>query len=175
MLIVGSSVPSLCAFWEGISVYICLLFLLLLSCATGSARIGSTSSQVVRRSLVWFLDPITLIFLSLLFWISLLFSLQGISLLVWTFFPSFPRILGVQQREKSLFFWVVFLAFPKKNKEKKISVIGVGTIPVDGQYVRFFLPLLTSALVRTILLAMIPKDWSTVCCCFEDHNWTLRH
>ena len=39
------------------------------------------------------------------------------------FFPSFPRILGVQHREKSLLFWVVFLAFFfKKNKERKIRV-----------------------------------------------------
>ena len=35
-------------------------------------------------------------------------------------FPSFPRILGVRKRWKILAFLVVFLAFSRKSKEKKI-------------------------------------------------------
>ena len=58
---------------------------------------------------------LTLIFLSLLFWLCLLFLLQGVSLLFLALFPSFPGTLGVQHREKILAFWVVFLAFPKKQ------------------------------------------------------------
>ena len=46
--------------------------------------------------------------------------MQGISLLFGCF-PSFPGILGVQHREKSLVFWVVFLALCQK-KERKIRV-----------------------------------------------------
>ena len=43
--ILGSFVPSLCVLQLGISVYICLLFLLSLSCRTGSATTGSTGSR----------------------------------------------------------------------------------------------------------------------------------
>ena len=32
-------------------------------------------------------------------------------------FPSFPGISGVWRRDKSLLFWVVFLAFPKKARK----------------------------------------------------------
>ena len=64
--------------------------------------------------------PRTLIFFSLLFWISLLFSFPRNSLLFCAFFPSFPRILGVRQRQKILAFMMVFLAVFQKSKEKKI-------------------------------------------------------
>ena len=41
----GNSCPLLCVLQWGISIFICILFLLPLSCAIGSATIGSTSSQ----------------------------------------------------------------------------------------------------------------------------------
>ena len=62
----------------------------------------------------------TLIFFSFLFWISLFFFPSRNSLLFWVLFPSFPRILGVRKRWKTLAFLVVFLAFSRKSKEKKI-------------------------------------------------------
>ena len=58
-----------------------------------------------------------LIFLSMFFWISLLFLLQRTSLLFGAFLPSFPGISGVQHSEEILVFWVVVLAFPKTTKE----------------------------------------------------------
>ena len=83
----------------------------------------------------------SLIFLSLFFWISLLFSLQGI--LFERFSPSFRGILGVRQRvlsvfpllsegfegcgreKKSLLFAVVFLAFPEKARKGRSGFLGV--------------------------------------------------
>ena len=65
-----------------------------------------------------------LIFLSLLFWISLPFSFSRNSLRFWAFFPSFPRILGVRlAKEIPAFFWWFSLPFPEKQ-DKKISVLG---------------------------------------------------
>ena len=40
--------PPSCVLQQGISVYVCILFLLSSSCAAGSETIGSTSSQVLR-------------------------------------------------------------------------------------------------------------------------------
>ena len=57
---------------------------------------------------------------SLLFGISLLFLLQGTSLLFGAFFPSFPGILGVQHGEKILAFLAGFPCFFQKMKESKI-------------------------------------------------------
>ena len=59
-----------------------------------------------------------LIFQSLLFWISLLFSFARNSLLFWAFSSSFPGISGGRRREKSLRFWWFSLFFfyqPKKQ------------------------------------------------------------
>ena len=61
----------------------------------------------------------TLIFLSLLFWISLFFSSQGISLLFWAFFPFFPGILGVRHGEKILAFLGGFPCFFHKKQGKE--------------------------------------------------------
>ena len=74
----------------------------------------------------------SLIFLSLLFGISLLFSLQGISLLFGAFLPSFPGILGVRGREKILVFLGGFPCFSQKSRKRRSGmrkVIGSAKIP----------------------------------------------
>ena len=58
---------------------------------------------------------ISLTLQSLLFWISLLFFLFRLSLFCCAFFLSFPRILGVPQREKPLLFGGFPLLFPNKQ------------------------------------------------------------
>ena len=66
---------------------------------------------------------LTLIFFSLLFWISWLFSFPRNSLFFCAFFPFFPRILGVRRGQEILVFLVLFLAVFQKSKEKKIRVV----------------------------------------------------
>ena len=55
-----------------------------------------------------------------LFGIPCFFLKTRNSLSFWAFFPSFPRILGVRLGRKFLAFSVVFLAFYRKSKERKI-------------------------------------------------------
>ena len=68
----------------------------------------------------------SLIFHSLVFWFSLVFYNQGISLVFRVFFSCFPlfsRVFtGVARGKKSFVFWVVFLGFYLDTKEWKIRV-----------------------------------------------------
>ena len=63
-----------------------------------------------------------LIFLSLLFWISLLFCFSRNSLAFLSVFPFFSKDFRGSEETEILAFLVVFLAFSQKSKEKKIRV-----------------------------------------------------
>ena len=52
----------------------------------------------------------------LAFWDFPAFFIVRNFLAFWSVFPFFPGILGVRHREKSLLFWVVFLAFFQKGR-----------------------------------------------------------
>ena len=65
------------------------------------------------RFAIW---SISLTLQSLLFFDFLAFFVFRFPLLFWAFFLSFPRILGVPRREKTLVFFRVSLAFSKKAR-----------------------------------------------------------
>ena len=61
-------------------------------------------------------ESLSLTLQSLLFSISLLFSLSDFPCSLGAFFLPFPRILGVPRREKPLLFWGKTLAVSKKAR-----------------------------------------------------------
>ena len=80
-------------------------------------------SQRYLRDTLW-KQRKSLIFFSLVFWYSLVFSNQGNSLVFWVFlavFLCFSRdFMGCGGVRNSLVFWVVFLGIYLNTKEKKI-------------------------------------------------------
>ena len=81
---------------------------------------------------------VAVIFHSLVFWISLVFSKQGDPLVFWAFSVVFPGFSGFRRGTDPFGVWAVFLGFYQKTKEWKIKLgKTVPTVPVS---VRFHAP-----------------------------------
>ena len=114
----------------------------------------------------------TLIFHSLVFWFSLVFSNQGNSL-VFRVFLCFSRVVpGVERGKKSLVFWVVFLGFYLNTEEWKVGVFySISELrracSRQARVARAVLP--TGALFRARGLCASPCPTSPTCA--RSHIW----